>query len=69
MAETWRDLYKQFDFQVELIVSVKPNEILEKMSNTIITYLKTDKRSCNFVVNCIDGLLSTVNYDNLPNGK
>lgn len=63
MTEAWTELYKQFDFQAELIVTVKPNEILNQTSNMIISASKT---SCEFATVCIDGLLTAVNYDELP---
>lgn len=69
MAEAWIDLYKQFDFQAELIVSVQANEIMNKTSNMLITALKKEKKCCDLATVCIDGLLTTVNYDYLPNGK
>ena len=69
MAESWADLYMQFDFQAELIVSVKPNEILEKTSGIMIKALDSNKKCCDFAVLCFDALLKAVNYDNLPSGK
>lgn len=69
LAETWRDLYKQFELEAGLLVSVKSNEILNKTSNVIRAALKKDKKCCDFAVICVDGMLTSVNYGNLSNGE
>ncbi|XP_058802826.1 uncharacterized protein LOC131670866 [Phymastichus coffea] len=66
MAEAWMELYKQFDLQAELMVTVKPNEILSRTSNMIILALKWEKKCYEFAAVCIDGLLSVVSYNELP---
>ncbi|XP_014220188.1 telomere-associated protein RIF1 [Trichogramma pretiosum] len=69
MAKSWKDLYVQFDFQAELIVTVQSNEILYKTANMIISILKKDKNISNFTGICIDGLFAAVNYEKLIKDK
>lgn len=65
----WCNLYKQFDLQAQLLVAVKPNEILEKTSKMLVSALEENNSRCDLVALCMNELLSVVNYDSLHNGK
>ena len=61
----WKTFYKLFDFQAGLIVSVKPNEILNKTSSMILNSFNQNKNCCDFAILCSEILLGTANYNNL----
>ncbi|XP_072767037.1 uncharacterized protein [Anoplolepis gracilipes] len=64
-AKVWKALYKEFELQSDLTSAVKPNEILLNTANMMREYLNINKNCCSFIVNCLDALLSTLDYDSL----
>ncbi|XP_012282506.1 telomere-associated protein RIF1 [Orussus abietinus] len=60
---TWRNLYKQFDAQADLVATVRPNEILITVTELIQKCLEDDNKCYSFAINCLDALLSSINYD------
>ncbi|KAJ8683442.1 hypothetical protein QAD02_019234 [Eretmocerus hayati] len=65
VSDCWKALYKQFEIQVELVVTVKPNEILNKMSSIIMQALKKEEKCCHFANLCFEALLINVNYHDM----
>lgn len=63
-AITWKALYKQFESQLDSS-TLKPNEMLLDMSNIMRNYLNGNKYCSSFIANCLDSLLSTINYEYL----
>lgn len=64
-AKVWKALYKQFELQSDSVSAVKPNEILLDTANIMRECLNTNKNCCSFIVNCLDALLSTLDYQSL----
>jgi len=64
-AKVWKALYKQFELQSDSTSATKPNEILLNIANMMRECLNTNKNCCSFIVNCLDTLLSTLNYESL----
>ncbi|EFN87937.1 Telomere-associated protein RIF1 [Harpegnathos saltator] len=62
-AMIWRALYNEFEKQSALISTVKPNEIVLDVTSIMQTYLNTNNYF--FILICLDGVLSTINYKHL----
>ncbi|XP_015171634.1 PREDICTED: telomere-associated protein RIF1-like [Polistes dominula] len=65
ISEIWKKLYKQFDLQGDLIVTVKSNEILLNTIKMMQSCLNKDKDCSIFISYCLDILLSNINYNDL----
>lgn len=61
----WKAVYKEVELHSDLITTVKPNEILLDTANMMRNCLSTNKKCCTFIVNCLDALLSTLDYESL----
>ncbi|KYN04288.1 Telomere-associated protein RIF1 [Cyphomyrmex costatus] len=59
----WKTMYKEVELHSDLITTMKPNEILLDTANMMRNCLSKNMKCCIFVVNCLDILLSTVNYE------
>ncbi|XP_012529406.1 telomere-associated protein RIF1 isoform X2 [Monomorium pharaonis] len=61
----WKTLYKEVELHSDLITTIKPNEILLDTASMMRNYLNSNKNCCTFIVNCLDALLSTLDYESL----
>ncbi|XP_026828469.1 telomere-associated protein RIF1 isoform X2 [Ooceraea biroi] len=61
----WKDLYKQFESQSDVLSTIKPNEILLDTVTMMRDSLNANKNCCSLIVNCLDTLLSTINFEHL----
>lgn len=64
-AIVWKTIYKEVELHSDLITTVKPNEILLDTASMMRNCLSTNKKCCTFIVNCLDALLSTLDYESL----
>lgn len=64
-VKVWKALYKQFELQSDSTSTIKPNEILLNIANMMRECLNTNKNCCSFIVNCLDALLSSLDYESL----
>ncbi|CAK9821322.1 Telomere-associated protein RIF1 [Anthophora retusa] len=62
LAKTWKYLYKQFEMRTDLMTTVKSNEILLNIANTMQQCLTENEKSSYLTIYCLDLLLSTMNY-------
>ncbi|XP_044004006.1 telomere-associated protein RIF1 [Aphidius gifuensis] len=58
----WIKLYKLFDMKAHAILTVKPNEILDTLTNTINKYCLKEKKCYRFVAYCLETIISTIDY-------
>ncbi|KAF7396001.1 hypothetical protein HZH68_010051 [Vespula germanica] len=65
ISGTWKKLYKQFDLQGDLIVTVKSNEILLSTIKMMQGCLTKNKDCNNLITTCLDVLLNNLNYSSL----
>ncbi|KAI4480049.1 hypothetical protein M0804_010410 [Polistes exclamans] len=65
ISNTWKKLYKQFDLQGDLIVTVKSNEILLNTMKMMQSCLNKNKDCSICISYCLDILLSNINYNDL----
>ncbi|XP_043494330.1 telomere-associated protein RIF1-like isoform X2 [Polistes fuscatus] len=65
ISNTWKRLYKQFDLQGDLIVTVKSNEILLNTMKMMQSCLNKNKDCSIYISYCFDMLLSNINYNDL----
>lgn len=61
----WKTIYKEVELHSDLIITMKPNEILLDTASMMWNYLNTNKNCCTFIVNCLDALLGTLDYESL----
>ncbi|KAL6261612.1 hypothetical protein P5V15_006699 [Pogonomyrmex californicus] len=61
----WKAVYKEVELHSDLISTVKPNEIVLDIASMMLNCLNTNKKCCTFVVNCLDALMSTLDYEAL----
>jgi len=61
----WKTVYKEVELHSDLITTMKPNEILLDTASMMLNCLNTNKNCCTFIVNCLDALLSTLDYESL----
>lgn len=64
-AIVWKTVYKEIELHSDLITLIKPNEILLDTASMMQNCLSTNKNCCAFIVNCLDALLSTLDYESL----
>lgn len=62
IAVHWKDLYKQFESQADVLSTVKPNEILDNTAREIEECLMKNKKCYRIAAYCLEALLSTINY-------
>ncbi|CAD1476498.1 unnamed protein product, partial [Heterotrigona itama] len=61
LTTVWKCLYKQFKLQPG-ISPEKSNEIFLNIANTMQLCLKRNEKTSYLIMNCLDTLLSTINY-------
>ncbi|KYN11345.1 Telomere-associated protein RIF1 [Trachymyrmex cornetzi] len=64
-AIVWKTMYKEVELHSDLVTTMKPNKILFDTANMMRNCLSTNTKCCTFIINCLDILLSTVNYESL----
>lgn len=64
-AIVWKTIYKEIELQSDLMTTMKPNEVLLNTANMMQNCLRTNKNCCTFISNCLDVLLSTLDYESL----
>ncbi|XP_017755481.1 PREDICTED: telomere-associated protein RIF1-like [Eufriesea mexicana] len=62
LAKAWKYLYRQFEMRTDLMTTVKSNEILLNVASVMQNCLTTNQKSSYLIINCLDFLLSTINY-------
>ncbi|XP_012258410.2 telomere-associated protein RIF1 isoform X1 [Athalia rosae] len=62
---TWKSLYAKFSLQANLVPTVKPNELVCFAIDVIQNGIKSDERCAGFAVLCLDGILTTMNYNHV----
>ncbi|XP_076177307.1 uncharacterized protein LOC143151700 isoform X2 [Ptiloglossa arizonensis] len=62
LIKLWKRLYKQFEMRTDLMATVKTNEILLNITNIMQCCLVKNEKSYHLILNCLDTLLSIVNY-------
>ncbi|XP_035740331.1 telomere-associated protein RIF1-like isoform X1 [Vespa mandarinia] len=65
ISGTWKKLYKQFDLQGDLVVTVKSNETLLSTIKMMQCCLNKNKDCNNLITSCLDTLLNTINFNSL----
>ncbi|KYQ52784.1 Telomere-associated protein RIF1, partial [Trachymyrmex zeteki] len=61
----WKSMYKEVELHSDLVTTMKPNKILFDTANMMRNCLSTNTKRCVYIINCLDILLSTVNYESL----
>ncbi|XP_066584023.1 telomere-associated protein RIF1-like isoform X2 [Prorops nasuta] len=69
VSKLWKNLYRIFDMRADLIPTVKPNEILENVSDMMLSNLQKNEGCCFLVISCLEALLTTINYNCLLDQK
>ncbi|XP_017876374.1 telomere-associated protein RIF1-like [Ceratina calcarata] len=62
ISKAWKHLYKQFEMRTDLMSSVKSNEILLNIASKMQDCLRKNGKSSSLIIQCLDVLLSTINY-------
>ncbi|XP_071567405.1 uncharacterized protein [Temnothorax nylanderi] len=63
-AIVWKTVYKEVELH-SVITTMKSNEILMDTASMMRNCLSTNRSCCTFIVNCLDALLSTLDYESL----
>lgn len=64
-SSIWKTVYKEIELKSDFLMTMKPNEILLDTASMMQNYLNANKNCCTFIVNCLDALLSTLDYESL----
>ncbi|KAL0107662.1 hypothetical protein PUN28_014756 [Cardiocondyla obscurior] len=64
-AVVWKNIYKEVELHSDLINTLEPNEILLDTASTMQKCLNTNKSCCKFIINCLDVLITTLDYESL----
>lgn len=59
----WKALYKQFELLLDSISALKSNEMLLDTADMMQICLNANKNCSSLIVDCLDSLLSTINYE------
>ncbi|XP_034952026.1 telomere-associated protein RIF1 [Chelonus insularis] len=65
IVKIWRELYKEFNMQADLITTVKFNEILNNVSEMMSNCLLQEPKCYIFISHCLSTLMSTIHYGEL----
>ncbi|XP_024886472.1 telomere-associated protein RIF1-like isoform X2 [Temnothorax curvispinosus] len=63
-AIVWETVYKEVELH-SVMTTTKSNEILMDTASMMRNCLSTNRSCCTFIVNCLDALLSTLDYESL----
>ncbi|XP_011877045.1 PREDICTED: telomere-associated protein RIF1-like isoform X2 [Vollenhovia emeryi] len=64
-ATVWKTVYKEVELRSDSIAAIKPNEILLDTASMMRKCLSINRECCTLIVNCLDTLLSTLDYESL----
>ncbi|XP_043252693.1 telomere-associated protein RIF1-like isoform X1 [Colletes gigas] len=62
LVNVWKRLYKQFEMRTDLMETVKINEIILNIAGDMLCCLVKNEKCFHLLINCLDTLLSIVNY-------
>ncbi|XP_029051883.2 telomere-associated protein RIF1-like isoform X1 [Osmia bicornis bicornis] len=63
VTETWKRLCKHFEMRVDLIESIKINEVVMSIASTMEHCLVKNEKSHHLIISCLDILLGSIDYN------